>query len=616
MFRLTTSSRRHRAERARATFTAVCTMSAALCGPLCGPLCSMGRADTLDRALSLVPADAESAIVVPSLKKASDELMLCIERSERVEVLVGGRPLDLLKARAGVTVGVRDEGSLVMLQRAPRVDTDPTLAVVLVPVSDPAIFLEGNFKPAEDGTGRFIGPSGALLYARPIGDHVALSTIAAGLEGLDASADAAAAFRARLGPAAADLLPRGDLLVWLSGAAARRAVSEASAQVDKAGDHAEGEARDERLAEMRRRQQATVHAIRDWSEGLDNALVAIDCDALGIFSRGILTSVAGSRLATTLAGGPASMKGPLSRLPNQPFYLALGIDVAGLGGWSALDQLLEGSPLAAQAEAATPAWVRAANALQFGVYPSKLGVAVGGVLNDASLVLFSADPSTLLRGFRDTLMARAGDHEGVRYDPTWEKDRALKSGETVDAFELRTTVLPGAPVSDETAINRMTQSILFGNRGFHGFARTVPDALIVTFSQRPDVLSRATDAVTGAGAGLAEDVIVAAMRGFMLEQSDVELFIGVGQLGRLLKQLSGLVPGGATGVPEIDPATEPIGVSIAVGDGSMRSAGVVPASVVGLVIDQARRSVMAAPAESGVGARNDAGADGGAGGDR
>ena len=68
-------------------------------------------AGSLEDALRLVPADAAAAFVVPSVKAASDDLQLAIDRMGRAEAALGGRPIDLLKAQLRIGAGFDDRGA-------------------------------------------------------------------------------------------------------------------------------------------------------------------------------------------------------------------------------------------------------------------------------------------------------------------------------------------------------------------------------------------------------------------------------------------------------------------------------------------------------------------------
>ena len=59
-------------------------------------------------------------------------------------------------------------------------------------------------------------------------------------------------------------------------------------------------------------------------------------------------------------------------------------------------------------------------------------------------------------------------------------------------------------------MQRMARTMVFGPRGPHGFAKEMPGGLLVTFSQRPDVLQRGIRAAEGKETLEAEPVIEAA----------------------------------------------------------------------------------------------------------
>ena len=72
-------------------------------------------AGALEDALRLVPADAAGALVIPSVKGASDDLQLAIDRMGKAEAALGGRPIDLLKAQLGIGAGFDDRGAFVAM---------------------------------------------------------------------------------------------------------------------------------------------------------------------------------------------------------------------------------------------------------------------------------------------------------------------------------------------------------------------------------------------------------------------------------------------------------------------------------------------------------------------
>ena len=95
-------------------------------------------AGALEDALRLVPADAAGALVIPSVKGASDDLQLAIDRMGKAEAALGGRPIDLLKAQLGIGAGFDDRGACVAWA-APRATGFTNIAAF--PVTDADAFV-------------------------------------------------------------------------------------------------------------------------------------------------------------------------------------------------------------------------------------------------------------------------------------------------------------------------------------------------------------------------------------------------------------------------------------------------------------------------------------------
>jgi len=238
-------------------------------------------------------------------------------------------------------------------------------------------------------------------------------------------------------------------------------------------------------------------------------------------------------------------------------------------------------------------WLAEAQEAQLAVYPSKLGLAVGGALNDAALVVRSERPTALRDRVRAQLEAMQGERNGVRRTLKWESDRQVKESGTADAFELEQVVLPGQPESPSLVMGLLSSAML-GARGLHGFLRPLDERslLVATFSQRPDVWRRAQAAATEEGGALGATPALMAMRRLALADPDVEIAIGLTQLFKLAQQVAKLVPGGAGAIPALDAGTEPIYAAVEVDQFRVEASWIVPAAVVGLVIDQAKRMQM------------------------
>lgn len=568
-------------------------------------LAASADAETLDIGLSLVPADAEAVFVVPNLKRASDDLQACLERAERAEANLLGRPLDVLKALLGVPVGVRDDGALVGVVRWPEGAEEPLLTLI-VPVTDSERFLADNFEAgavADAGGRRTVRrKDGTTLHVSQLEEGsrrwVALSPAVEGLAGLGVDHRRSKAIREELGAAGGapadsmdvgpgDRLLRGSEVVALvrgaglrrvleQGAAARAAAMEAVAGVEAA---------------------ASVRAAGAQGAALLEAVrvvaMAWDIDPLGLIGRGLVVIDQGHPLGRSLQGGARSTAeakgGRLGLLPGQPAYLALGVDLGGLGGVSAFTALAELVGISGERLSWLGGSLAGVEEFQVAIYPSKLGVAVGGVLNDAALVVRSSAPAALRDQMRAGLEELQGERGGFRRSLIWQSDREVKDSGTADAFELEQSALPGDAGPD--LVTSLVTSVVLGSRGFHGFLKpmTPQRLLVATFSQRPDVWRRAVSAASGEGTLLGTGGAVAAMRRFALPDPDVELVVGISQLLRLAQQVARMVPGADGAVPSLDAGSEPIYAGLEVHEGRIEGACVIPAGVVGLLIDRAKQ---------------------------
>lgn len=537
----------------------------------CLALSAPVSAASLDDAINLMPANSSAAVFIPSLKVANDHATELVQGMDRPELLtLIGRPLDLLKGQAGIASGLNDHGAAVVafMQRG-----EEMVPVALVPVSDAKAFLDGNFD-AKDPVGdpdAWLTTDGRTVYARAIGEHVAISPDAAALRDVAPAPGAAASLRARLGPRGEAMLARGEVVFWASGDAAIQGVQR----------------QNERAIAMSPAEVPASAVDVTKLQGLKDVVGVVDFDPLGLVMRSWAHAEPESECGRLMAGGQGRDRSvSLSRIPSGPYYFMAAIDLIGLGGGD-LIQMLAPDVLK------PPPWLLQAQGIQLGVYPSKLGVAVGGVMNDAAMVVETAEPQAALEAFRARVRAMGGESATLKADVTWEDSRTLKSGTTTGAYEVKETVkaATGGNAGLSMGIQQMIKRIIFGQRGFHGFVKTIDNALVLTFSQRPDVLERALGAAQGGER--AADPVIESMRAYLIPDADIEVFIGVGQWGKLLSQVAGMVPGGGAQAFEIDPGVDPVGFAMEIDENAGESALLIPASVLAVMYDQAIRQANA-----------------------
>jgi hypothetical protein len=535
----------------------------------------VARAESIDATLARIPREAIALVAVPGLKAASDDLQQALDRMGRAEAALGGRPIDLLKAQARIGPGFDDRGALASWAM-PR--GDAVAHVAAIPVTDADAFVAGTFAPIpgrDDGAMRW--PVGDLtVWVRKTPSHVVVSdrADALGMNEGGAAQGMGQVLAERLGARGGELMRTADVVAWASAPAMRRQATERRAPPEMA-------ALESRMAELLGQ--------------VDDALLTVDFDALAIGVRAFARFAPETELALAIPRGASAGdgRGLLARLPAAPFYGALGVDLEAMGGASRVRQFLATIP--GSDRVTLPAWIDAVQdkvkQVQVAAFPSKLAILSGGILNDASFVVVTDDPAAVKAALRAWVESQAGESAGIRREPTWEDARTLKDGSTVTAFAVKETVI--GPGGDP--LERVFRQLVVSSRGVHGFAREVPGALVVTYSQRTDVLGRATAAASQAAGTkvLADHPVVRAMQPWLLAQPDLVLFVGVGELLTAARQAAESVPGMDPAlVPAAAAGLEPLAAAFRSRDRTWEGALVIPSGILGLGFDAARARVM------------------------
>jgi hypothetical protein len=551
----------------------------------------------LERALGWIPESAVSFVVVPNLKKASNDLEQLVEATGQGGVLAMGRPIDLLKAQLGVGSNLDENGPLVAY--FPSAAAEGTLPVFVLPCTDATAFLNANLKPApESGEGAYTNASGLVLFAKPLDGRVALATDRAALPA-DGARGIGERFAARVQGADENAwLERADLIAWGSRDALAAAVAAARrAEIPDAALEAGGGGFGGGFGGSREEMEANRERALKLFDMLADGIVTIDVDPLGLFIGAVGVGEPMSPLASLAAGGTGK-PARFAHLPQNPFYLAIAANIDALGGPEKLGELLD---LAGIARDVLPAWFYAEGKditeVELAAYPSKLGVAIGGALNDSALFIGSRNPSTTLARVESGILALAGESNGLRREPAWNAEKKLKTGDVVAAFEIKETVID-ATKRPGIDIERLAKQFIFGSRGVNGLAKKTADGVVITFSQRPDVYARAMEAAAGTKT-LAKDDTVASIEEWLPAARDVEVMLGLGQLTNLVGQIASSFMGEEevrAALPKVPADTEPIAFAIDLEGGRTRAAVVVPAAVLKLA---ARTGLDRAVAPSG-----------------
>ena len=531
----------------------------------------------LDRALALIPESATGFVAWPSPKKSNADCIGMLEQLGVGGAMIAGRPIDLFKAQFGIGANF-DESAPVIAYFIGK--GEAATMVFVIGSTDPAAFMQANMTPAGDAAlGRYTSSLGMIVSARAVGNNVIMSPSADAVAGYDASKPMGARFQARLTSEEWNSLDRADLVYWVEADA-----MDALGKMMRLGS--------EELPIVAGSNAVTAAANFDSKkilEQLSDAVIAIDIDPLGVWLRTISIAREGSALAALTAARESSTSTKCLRLPGNPFYLAASIDCVGLGGVEALTDSME---LMNIDRALLPEWIvsdgAAITSVQFAAYPSKLGVAVGGVLNDSALFIASKNPEGTLARMKASFLALKGEDGGVKRDPQWNDAKTLKSGTIANAFELKETITDMSQMPEGSEYMRLGKQFVVGVRGLVGLAAVKEGGVVVTFSQRPDVFTRAMAAgVAGGDAALASDATLQSIEEWLPPKRDAEIFLGVGRLAMLATSIMsgvGNVFGAEAGaaapsIPTPDPSMEPLALSLGLGDGRIDGVLVVPTGV-------------------------------------
>lgn len=554
----------------------------------------------LSRALSWIPEDSVSFVVVPGIKRMSNDLAQLIEATGQGGALAMGRPIDILKAQLGIGANLDENGPLVAYFPPLSATTvEPAEAqpfpIVMVPVTDADAFIAANLTVAPDrGESAYTTSNGLFVFARKLEGRVALAPTRETLPAEAPARGIGERFLARLKGDEIAWLDRADLIAWASRDALHAAVEIArKAEIPAATREATpmalgGFAGDPAQQEVFRAKALEI------ADMLADGMIVVDVDPLGLFIASVGVGEPSTALAAVMAGGEGK-SAAFDRLPQKDFYIAISASIDGLGGSGKFGELLD---LTGISRTVLPDWFFTEgadiNALQVAAYPSKLGVAIGGALNDSALFVGSRDPSRTLDRLRSGIEALAGESVGIRREPTWTAEKTLKSGDVVAAFEIKETVVDAAqrPGLD---FERLAKQFIFGSRGVNGLAKKTADGVVVTFSQRPDVYARAVEAASTAKS-LAADPTVQSIEEWLPASRDIEVMIGVGPLTNLVSQIASSFVSEEqirTFVPKVAPGIEPVAAAIDLDGGRARTVLVLPAAVLKIAaqssIDRASR---------------------------
>ena len=512
---------------------------------------------SLDDALALVPEDARAFVVVPSLDRLSDSMHVVLHAMDRGHLILGSRPIDVFKSILGVTSAVADKApaAAIMMAFDP---ADPLRgAVWVVPVTNEEMFLDANFEPGpEPGTYRTIHD--VVLHARAEGGHMILGVDAALVEAFHPGADAATIWSDRLGDGRAHVAPA-------------HAVMYASPSVLRAGAGAAG----------------LGGGFADLLGSCEHLFVGLEFDPLAVIAREVVRFADDAPLRTASQGGAPGIA-RLSRIADQPYWLAGAIDLDGLGGRAALDARLRtlGWP-------ALPPWLDEVDGAQFVAFEVE-----GAVLFERAGVIFEGQPDAVHAALRGEVERAGAVDDGFEREVMWRAADPRAGLDDVTLMAIRPQEIPPgrsyldavlpwvaartgerspSQILTETAVGTM----LIGARGIGGTVARLDAGVVVVHGAEPALLAKV--AGTNGPGSIDESFVTSTMRQWMPSPTDVELYLNP---GRAVAAMSRSPLALAIDWPAFDPGQPPIGAAIDLSGGMVRSSIVIPNTLLVVVVDE------------------------------
>ena len=540
------------------------------------------------KAIDMAPVDAVSLAVVPDAKSLGEDMGELAAKLQRMQALTEMKPLDLLKSQLGVGPGMNDRGAFVAWFV---VAADQSLQwCALIPTTDSAQFLQANLEATPATAPDAFSWRGKTVYAKNIDGCVVVSQNADLARSYVSKPGLVERLKNRLGEPGFSLLCDGDIGLW-AGPQSLADIRNTGQQTAEAMEGLTPKPNEKNISNPDSKadtksdqQKSSRDRVAKLMEGLTDGVTSIDVDPLGVLLRTYAVLDPASELGKSARGG-AHAGANLNRLPRGPFVVAVSADMAGLGGTQAFLDLAAQIPGGEQ----VPAWVEqnknVASAIQFAIYPSKLGVVGGGLLNEAMLWIATADSAKAKSVLEQWMLSLSGEVDGQKRDATWEKDRVLKNGISTDAYAIKDIPLPknGQPARKSNPMERIVRSLMYGPKGPNGFVKTFPDGVFVTFSQRPDVIEKAANCATGTSS-LESDAVLTALRGWMMPKPDALAFVGVGSLLNVVRQAANAFPMGGIEIPDAPPDLEPIAFALSVDGSKIETSTMIPTNVIGVVV--------------------------------
>jgi hypothetical protein len=474
-------------------------------------------------ALNAASADADVVILAPRMSRLADDIAT-LRAAIGLPMPELEDPLATFKQDIGVTEGVNDDGSMLLimpdLAEAIRAGAEPEF-LMLVPVTDFDAFL-GNFEGAErvgDGLSAIELPDGQMGFVREANGFAVMGPQRARVEGY-APGEAADAMIQSVGSMGERFVGGADLMVYVN--------------IERIAPAAI-EALDRMMAEQRQQAQedaefmdplamANFQAVLDIYGGMARSilddgtglLLSLDLDDRGIGMTHSLGFKPGSALAQVFPGNNQKAVG-LTQLPDQPFIFAMSfdaraVDLPGLYRKMIEQMPAEGNPMLQDADAWMPLMQNIRHMAMAFYAPTEMAMMSGSMLN--TLTVIETDDAADYKNRLRTLMQQMNDMEVPVGENMMNPDAGPMTITYTTAYNQNVLQLDGVQVDQFQVTANMPQELMaqmgpaagfmgmFSN--YSGYVAERDGRVLITTVPDPQLVTRGFQAIAqGGGLGAA-----------------------------------------------------------------------------------------------------------------
>lgn len=535
-------------------------------------LASPVKAQALPEVLSQMAPDAEVIVIVPNMAASSKKISQFFEAMGMKDIPEMSDPLGAMKREMGIDKGFDEKGAMLIsmsgIVKAAQGGGEPAIAV-LVPVSDYAAFV-GNFEGKEEnGITLLSMPHGQEGFARKIGNYCLMGPQKDVIANYKVAGNTTALSK-MVGSIGARHLASNDISLYINmkalGAQVRPMLGEARKEAERNfadlegdGDGPEAKA----MAMGKGLMAATFDTLDAMFRDGDSVIIGGDLTNKGVGFTVTAQFREGSPMAKMFPGGKGAAADMLAMIPNNPYLMAMAMDMKGIDLQGMVDEFAKRFPkdnwMAEMLKSSTALLPQSKRMASVYYAPANAAAIMAGGLSTISVV-----DTTGGANYTKAAKKYFGDMSKIKMDMGEVDGTKLMFGFTTsykeNALSPEAAANVGAKV-DEYVVKLDMPKELMDQMGEQanminmmlrtaGYVATVDDTVMMTSTVDTNLLKVGVDTIKKKN-GLGTTSLVKQVRENGLpENSNFEIYVNLASVTQLLNQ--GMALAQMFGVPQLE----------------------------------------------------------------